>query len=288
MRTTLIPRSLAGVALAVAAGATPIALAAPAYAAETAKVAVVHGIPNTPVDVYVNGAKTLENFKPGDVAGPLDLAAGSYDLALTKPGEPVSAALLSAKGAQIPAGANISIVAHLSADGKPAITPFVNDVSTLAAGKARLVVRHTAAAPAVDIRAGGSPVFSNLSNPNQAEAAVAAGTVNADVVLAGSGTVVLGPKDVALAEGTSTIVYATGSATDKTLGLVAQTITGLHSAPAGVPSGTGGLADTGTSAWWLAATAGVALLLLGIAARYGVLRPIVAHTGARRVRAWRR
>lgn len=44
-----------------------IATATPAYAADS-KVSVVHGIPDTPVDVYVNGEKTLENFEPGDVA----------------------------------------------------------------------------------------------------------------------------------------------------------------------------------------------------------------------------
>jgi hypothetical protein len=39
------------------------------------------------------------------------------------------------------------------------ITPFVNDVSRTAAGTARLVVRHTKAAPAVDVRVGDQPVF---------------------------------------------------------------------------------------------------------------------------------
>lgn len=68
--------------------------AGPAYAA-TSKVSVVHGIPDTPVDVYVNGKKTLDNFKPGDVAGPLNLEEGDYDIALTKPGEPIGSAILT-------------------------------------------------------------------------------------------------------------------------------------------------------------------------------------------------
>jgi hypothetical protein len=221
--------------------------AAPASAASTSKVSVVHGIPNTPVDVYVNGKKTIDNFQPGKIAGPLTLPAGSYDIALTKPGEAIGKAILKVDNAKVPGGANISLVAHLTADGKPVITPFVNDVSKVAAGKARLIVRHTAAAPAVDVRAGGKPVFTKLTNPNQVKADLAAGTVSADVVLAGSDTVVLGPADLNLKEGTATIVYAIGSASDKTLGLAVQTITGLHSAPGGVPSGSGGLADRGLS-----------------------------------------
>ena len=38
------------------------------------------------------------------------------------------------------------------------LTPFVNDVSAVPAGQARVTVRHIAAAPAVDVRAGGAVV----------------------------------------------------------------------------------------------------------------------------------
>ena len=38
----------------------------------------MHGIPNTPVNVFVNGKSTIKDFKPGSVAGPLQLPAGSY------------------------------------------------------------------------------------------------------------------------------------------------------------------------------------------------------------------
>jgi hypothetical protein len=259
---TKMRKFAAALAVAVVAGGVSFATASPAMAA-TSEVSVVHGIAGQPVDVYVNGTKTLENFKPGEVKGPLELEQGSYDLALTKPGEPIGSAILKLDDAAIPGGADVSIVAHLDAAGTPKITAFANDTSKLAAGKARLVVRHTAAAPAVDVRAGGTPVFTNLTNPNEAKADIAAGTVKADVVLAGTSTVAIGPADVALAEGTSTIVYAYGSAEGKTLALAVQTISGLHSAPGGVPSGDGGLADErGLGMWWLV-IAGAALVLAG-------------------------
>ncbi|MCP3782753.1 DUF4397 domain-containing protein [Micromonospora sp. A3M-1-15] len=247
----------------------------PAYAASS-KVSVVHGIPDTPVDVYVNGKKTLDNFKPGDVAGPLTLPQGEYDIALTKPGEAIDKAILTVDDAAVPGRANISLAAHLSADGKPRITPFVNDVSKVDAGKARLIVRHTAAAPAVDVRADGKPVFENLTNPKEAKADVAAGTVKADVVLAGTDTVAIGPADLNLKEGTATIVYAIGSADAKNLTVVAQTISGLHSAPGGVPSGTGGQAGTGVDAWWYVLAGAGVLLLVG-----GGARVATARTGRR-------
>jgi hypothetical protein len=265
MRLTKLRRAAAGGALAViAAAGLTVLTTTPAFAA-TSKVSVVHGIPGQPVDVYVNGEKTLENFQPGDVAGPLSLEQGAYDIALTKPGEAVGQALLTVNDAAVPGNGNISLVAHLSAQGEPVLTPFANDVSKLDAGQARLIVRHTAAAPAVDVRAGGKPVFEDLTNPNEAKADLGAGTVSADVVLAGTDTVALGPTDLNLKEGTATIVYAIGSADDDTLDVAAQTITGLHSSPGGVPSGTGGFADRGLAApWYTVAVLGVLFLAVGV------------------------
>lgn len=253
-------RIAAAAVLAAAAGFAMLGTGGVAGAADNASVSVVHGIPNTPVNVFVNGDLTLRNFAPGTVAGPLSLPAGSYEVKIfpaantAGTGNPVIAAT-----AQVPAGANVSLVAHLTAAGAPAITPFVNDVSKLSAGQARLVVRHTAAAPAVDVRAGGTPVISGLTNPNQKVLNLPAATVEADVVLAGTSTVAIGPADVDLKEGTATIVYAIGSAEQKTLGLVVQTINGLHSSPSGVPAGTGGLAGDGVP-MWVVVFAGLGLL----------------------------
>jgi hypothetical protein len=250
------------IALAVLGLASPAA-AAQTSAAQTSQVYVVHGIPGQAVDVYVNGDRALPDFQPATVAGPLDLAAGSYDIVLTKPGDPVTSPLLEVNDAEVPADQNLSLVAHLSAEGEPTLTPFVNDTSTVAAGKARLIVRHTAAAPSVDVRAGGQPVFQGLTNPNEAKADIDAGTVSADVVLAGTDTVVLGPADLNVAEGAVTIVYAIGSAQEQSLAIVTQVITGVQSAPDGVPGGSGGLADQSLPAWWYALAGAGALLLLG-------------------------
>jgi hypothetical protein len=234
-----------------------------AQAATAATVSVVHGIPDTPVNVFVNGKLTLTDFKPGTVAGPLQLPAGSYKVTvfaasnLTGTGTPVMQATATLTG-----GDNASLVAHLSAAGKPVLTAFINDTAPIAAGKARLVVRHTAAAPAVDVRANTKVAFKNLANPNQAMADLSAGSISADVVLAGTSTVVIGPATLDLAEGTQTIVYAVGSANAKTLSLVVQKITGLSSAPSGMPAGSGGLAapSTGVPAWVLLLTVLGALL----------------------------
>ena len=243
-------------------------LAAPAQAAGTAMVSVVHGIPNTPVSVFVNGKLTLTDFKPGTVAGPLSLPGGSYTVTVfpaansAGTGTPVIKAT-----AAVQAGQSYSLVAHLTTTGKPTLTAFVNDTSAMPAGMGRLIVRHVAAAPAVDVRANGKVAFSDLTNPHEAMADLPAGSISGDVVLAGTSTVVLGPANVTLAEGQDTIVYVIGSAVEKTLALVVQTISGLSSPPAGVSSGTGGFAAPSHPgmplAVWLVSIAGILLTALG-------------------------
>jgi len=251
-----------------------------ASAATTSQVSILHGVPGLTVDVYANGNLLLEDFKPGTLTPPQSLPAGSYDLAVFPANQgPGGTPAIKADDVAVPGGANITVVAHLDADGKPVLTPFVNDTSKTAPGEGRLTVRHVAAAPAVDVRAGGKPVFEDLTNPNEAKADLAAGTVQADVVLAGTSTVAIGPADVTIAEGANTIVYAWGSAADKNLALATQSITGLHSPPHGVPAGSGGTA--GEDGGLPLPLAAIALLAVGGAAlsarRLAAPRPV---TGA--------
>jgi uncharacterized protein DUF4397 len=262
-----VKRILTALTMTVALFAGLFLMGSQAQATTTATVSVVHGVPNTPVNVFVNGKLTLTDFKPGTVAGPLPLPAGSYTVTvfpasnLKGTGTPVIQATATLTG-----GGNATLVAHLSAAGKPVLTAFVNDTAPIAAGKARVVVRHTAAAPAVDVRANAQAAFKDLANPNQMMADLPAGSVSADVVLAGTSTVVIGPATLDLAEGTQTIVYAVGSANAKTLSLVVQKITGLSSAPSGMPAGSGGLAEpnAGAPAWvWLLTVLGVLLAVAG-------------------------
>ncbi|SFT32624.1 protein of unknown function [Geodermatophilus amargosae] len=234
-----------GIATVAGTGALLALGVAPASAADTATVSVLHAVPDTPVDVYANGERLIDDFQPGTLTDPLSLPAGSYDLAVFPADAPdgSGAPLLSANGVAVPAGADATVVAHLTADGRPALTPFVNDTSAVPAGQGRVVVRHTAAAPAVDVRAGGQVVVPGLTNPDEAALEVPAGTVSADVVVAGTSTVAIGPADLAVTEGATTIVYAWGSE-DSGYELAVQTISGGHSAPSGVPGGSAGLADS--------------------------------------------
>jgi Domain of unknown function (DUF4397) len=259
MRRQLIAGAAAGLVLA-----SGMAIPAQAISASSADLSVLHGIPGLDVDVYVNGANTLDNFSAGDLAGPLDLPAGTYTVVIVAAADAnANTPLLGPIDIDLAANTSYTAVAHLKADGTPTVSLFTNDTSTIAAGQGRLTVRHVAAAPAVDILANGAAAFTNLVNPNEVKAALPVGTISAAVALAGTTAPVIGPADVAITDGVNTIVYAYGSAADSTLALAVQTITGLHSNPGGVNAGTAGLAaDPDPAMVWIGAGTIAALALI--------------------------
>ncbi len=265
-------RPIAAVGAAALAGSgLALAAALPASAATSgASLSVLHGVPDLTVDVWVNGERTLDDFAPGDLAGPLDLPAGTYTVAITAAdAADASSPAIGPVDLPLEAGRSYTAVAHLNAEGAPTATLFTNDTSSTAAGQGRLTVRHVAAAPAVDVLAGGTAVITNLANPDEQVLNLPAGTVSAAVAATGTTEPVLGPTDVTVSEGVNTIVYAWGSLEGDNLAIAAQTIGGLHSAPAGVPSGELGLASeqgAGTGAWALAAVVGLAVAGMAVSA----------------------
>ena len=82
MRARLLAGTAAG-ALALGLVASVAALPATAATGSSAKLSVLHGVPDLTVDVWVNGERTLDDFTPGTLAGPLDLPAGTYSVAIT-------------------------------------------------------------------------------------------------------------------------------------------------------------------------------------------------------------
>ena len=261
----LATAALAAGFLALTAGSAGATAVSANAATADATVTIVHGIPNTPVDVYANGKKILSGFTFKTVAGPLQLPPGSYAIAVRKAGSAASSAPVLSATEQVTAGENATVVAGLTASGTPVLSAFANDTSAAGTGKGRLVVRHDADAPAVDVYAGSSKVISGLTSGQQQALDVPAGTVPAKVTLAGQTAAVLGPVNVPVTAGMGTVVYAIGSAAGHTLTAVTQQYP-LGGAPSSAQAGSGGLgADPDTPVWPFAAigAAGLALIATG-------------------------
>ena len=260
---------LAGVAVAAAA-----LLALPAgmpSAQEGATVMLLHGIPDTPVDLAVDGAVVIPGFEFGDMQDLSSFAgqtlpnvevrlAGTEDIAIG----PVAEFPVRASG-------NWTVVAHLDADGTPTITPFENDTSAAGDGQGRLSVVHAAAAPAVDIVLGDARPVENAANGDKASLDIPAGEIAGAQVAPTGGDPIADVPTVTLAAGTNLIVYAVGSLEAETFTFLTQEVA-LESAgdvsgdgtPAPTEVNTGGEgASTASSMALFAAAAGLFALAGG-------------------------
>jgi len=178
-----------------------------------ATVNVVHGIPGLTVDVCVNGAKAISDFMPGDVVAGVKLPAGTYHLGVVAAGDKCSAEILAAN-ATVAGGRNYTVVANLNASGTPNLKIFTNNVSKVGRGDVRLQVRHTAAAPAVNLWANGSRINSGnqFTWGHKRVFTVPEGNYRVKVTLPGSSKAVIGPALLKTEAGFAYQVYAWGNA----------------------------------------------------------------------------
>lgn len=204
-----------------------------------AMVYVGHGIPGQdlgldpalPVDVLVNDAICLlQGFTFGQFAGPVALAAGTYNIKikLADPVNPCTGATAIEANVPFAAGESSTVIAHLTADGQPTADKYVNDLSAVAPETARLVVRHAAAAPSVDVRAvrltppkALVKVF-DLTNPNAVQAEVPSGKYAVTIRAHANRQIVAGPLGVRLPAGMVTIYYAVGTPSTGSFTLLSQ------------------------------------------------------------------
>jgi hypothetical protein len=240
-----------------------------------ARIHLIHGIPGVDVDVEIGGEVAIAGFSFKDTQDLSDFAGQTLSDVKVKVAGTDDVAI-DVGDLDLPASGNITAIAHLDASGTPVVTIYSNDVSALAAGEGRLVVRHTAAAPAVDVLAGGEPVFTNLANAGEAGADLPAGTVAASVVPTGATEpVVIGPADLPVAEGSMLIVYAVGSLDDDTLDVITEVFEGLDGAPTAVNTGNSPVESSSNTPFVIVA----ALALLASVATAATLfgrRPAVA------------
>lgn len=223
-------KTLTRMAIIAALAAAFFAVAPTAGAQESARIHLLHGIPDTPVDVLVDGEPVFEDFQPGATQD-LSALAGETLTQLQVNVAGTDTVAIAPADVTLPSSGNYTVVAHLTEGGDPTLAVFENDTSEIASGEGRLVVRHTAAAPAVDVLAGGAPVIEGLSNPDERSLDLPVGTIEAAVAAAGTTDPVIGPLPVEIEDGTSLIVYAVG-ALGEDLTVYTETITGLGAAPA--------------------------------------------------------
>lgn len=199
--------------------------------AQASDVTILHGIDGTDlgldqsllVDVSVDAlgcvlgnvpflaSATLTDVPPGSYTAQVHLADGTGTC---------TGAVAISTGLDVNLLENSSVIAQLTDDFSITATKFVNDTRP-ANGSGRVVVRHTADAPAVDVWVlpqGGAPfiLFSNLAEGDAGKADVGAGDYSVALTAAGThptstADFAFGPVPLTLTGDIETIVYAVGS-----------------------------------------------------------------------------
>ncbi len=204
----------------------PIA-ASPAMA-QNADLTVIHGIdgsdlaldPALPVDVEVDGNVLLAGFTFGEITDPLSLAPASYqiEISLADPVSPGSNPTLIDVTIDLAAEENATVIAHLAEDFAPTASKFTNDLSPVQGLNTRVILHHTAAAPAVDITLQRRDFFytprftvDGATNGAQASLDLPFGLYAMTINPAGSSRVAFGPAYLVLRPGTITAGYVVGS-----------------------------------------------------------------------------
>ncbi len=251
---------------AVAAAAALITIPAGATQAQDAtQISLLHGIPGATVDVVVAGEVVVPGFEPGDIQDLTPFAGQTLTDVEVRAAGTTDVVIGPIASLEVPASGNWTVVAHLGADGTPTLTPFENDTSAAGSGEGRLTVRHTAAAPAVDIVLGDARPVSNLSNPNEQALVLPAGEIAGAKIAPTGGEPIADVPTVDLAAGSGLIVYAVGSLEDETFTFYTQEVTLAGATPGAAPAPTavntgGEPADGGVSPVLLAAVLGMLAL----------------------------
>lgn len=210
-------------------------LAIPAVAQHPGGLLAVHGIDgrdlgaakNLPVDVSLDGACAVPNFRFGQAIGPVTLDRGTYRVAIHLPadGNCGGDAILSGN-VRISPSQYTAVVAHIDTNGGPTVSAFPVDASNPRQGFGRTVIAHMANAPKVDITLS-QPGRTNkgavvtVKNGQARSLDFADSRILARFYPAGSDTRVFGPAGYRVQSGDVSIVYAVGTFPD-TFSLIAQ------------------------------------------------------------------
>src|SRR5215212_96963 len=205
---------------AILAAALVLAFAAPASArgSGTAKVRAFHNSHDTPpVDIYVNGAKTLSNVSYGTLSDYLEVPKGTYNVHVNvAPSTTDDPAALEADVRLGKRPTTIAAIGSLTGDGGPLQLKVLRDRDTVSRHLTRLRVAHTSPdAPAVDIQVKlAGRWYRIVRNLEFGEATgyllLPAWSYRLRIVAAGTSTVVKDLGKVRLRGGTSYTAWAVG------------------------------------------------------------------------------
>jgi hypothetical protein len=193
----------------VLSAASVLLAAVPASAASNSgTVYVLQGLSGLTADVSVDGKSAATGVSAKTVVGPLRLAAGRHVVALTSKGTKLVSASVA-----VSAGRSADVLSYWAAEAptRPLVAVLPNDLSSVGAGRTRLVVTHAIAGPPADIRVNGKVLFRSVANGESLSVVVPAGTYRVSAVATLGGRTLLPDASLTVKAGTLTRAVAIGA-----------------------------------------------------------------------------
>lgn len=212
-----------------------IALLLPVQAVADGWLKAVHGIDgrdlgakkNFPVDIAVSGVGcAITNFKFGEITDYIALPSGTYTIEISLSDGACGNSPVLSPQVKIRDGRYLTAVAHLDENGGPTASAFQDDQSAARSKNGRVTIRHTAAAPTVDVTYGVNKqrdkayTFSGISNGQGGSATFFAKNYKATIYPYLGSDAVAGPVSAPITAGTNLFVYAVGSLANGTFTLL--------------------------------------------------------------------
>lgn len=218
-----------------------VLLAAYSFAADTAYLTIVHGIPGRdvadnlnpgfPIDVLINGDTCLpRNLTFGLSNGPLSLSPGTYEVLISEANAlaPCTNPPIITSRVTLNPGASVSAVPAISGT-HPTLLSFIDNLAPVPPGNARFILAHAADAPALQatltqLFVKNPKTFTVTADPGkQDKVGVPAGVYMVEVTTVGS-TTVLASEQITLADQSADFSYATGESVNNSIALVTKTV----------------------------------------------------------------
>ncbi len=209
-----------------------------------ARLMVVQAVPGQSLHIEIDDETVSESSATGDVLGPFTVPAGEHQVRFVDE----SGDVVVDTAVELDPGSTQDLVIHRPAQvaGDPVATLYATPTDTIAAGKARVLIAHTASVAPADVRLDGTVVFRNIANGEFATADVAQGAHVAELLPSGLTTApILGPLDVDLSAASATMIYAVGNAQDDSMNVITHSISlnaTSDEAPMSINAGSAGLA----------------------------------------------
>ncbi len=202
--------------LTVAPGAP--AGATDADEAVSSSLTFIHGVPGQRFDVYVGKELVAANAEFSSLHPGIALSQGRHKVAIREPGARAKSRPIAKLRVKVTNSAPQTVVAHLDNNGE--IDLYKRRVNTKwVNGEARLIVRHLAHAPAIQLRYDGGLKHRSVASGQTRKSVVPALPFELGVYAQTSEELqpILDPVMVSLAANTVTVVYVIGSNDDGTL-----------------------------------------------------------------------